>query len=65
MNNDGRVMQHSKVVAVDMKIMYVGSDNAYPQYNDQHGIWIEEQNNVGAWKTEYFEKTWDLAVYAD
>jgi hypothetical protein len=65
MNNDGRVMQHSKVVAVDMKVMYVGSDNAYPQYNDQHGIWIEEQNNVGAWKTEYFEKAWDLAVYAD
>ena len=28
--------------------MYIGSDNAYPCYNEEHGAWVED--NEGAVK---------------
>ncbi|KIV77246.1 hypothetical protein PV11_09059 [Exophiala sideris] len=62
MGNDGSVGAHNKVVCVDRTLLYVGSDNAYPQYNEQHGIWIEEQTNIDAWFSGYFDKAWERAV---
>ena len=49
---------HSKIVCVDEKLMYVGSDNAYPCYNEEHGVWIEDKDAVGAWLEGFFEPYW-------
>ncbi|KAK4934597.1 hypothetical protein LTR10_024178 [Elasticomyces elasticus] len=57
-----KVGAHNKVVCVDRALLYVGSDNAYPQYNEQHGIWIEEQTNIDAWFSGYFDEAWKRAV---
>lgn len=37
MGNDPNFEAHNKVVCVDRTLLYVGSDNAFPQYNEQHG----------------------------
>ncbi|KAK5242426.1 hypothetical protein LTR20_003459 [Exophiala xenobiotica] len=64
MGNDSNLKAHNKVVCVDRTLLYVGSDNAYPQYNEQHGLWIEEQANIDAWFSGYFDTAWQKAVAA-
>src|SRR5256886_5764906 len=45
---NGDRYNHCKVTCVDGKLLYVGSDNAYPNYNEEHGIWIRsEERRVG------------------
>jgi hypothetical protein len=51
---------HSKVVAVDRKVMYVGSDNAYPSYNEEHGVWIEDQGTIDGWLDGFFVDFWNM-----
>ncbi|PMD12686.1 hypothetical protein NA56DRAFT_712856 [Hyaloscypha hepaticicola] len=53
---------HSKIVCVDDKMLYVGSDNAYPSYNEEHGAWIEDAAEVSSWKTKFWDQMWDRAV---
>ena len=38
----------SKTVCVDGRVLYIGSDNAYPEYNEQHGCWLEDESDVNA-----------------
>lgn len=55
---------HCKVVAVDRKLLYVGSDNAYPCYNEEHGIWVEDKPTVDAWFNDYWQGLWDRSTIA-
>ena len=49
---------HSKIVCVDGKLMYVGSDNAYPSYNEEHGVWFEDPAQINAWLNGFFADYW-------
>ena len=62
---DGKRYNHCKVTYVDGKLLYVGSDNTYPNYNEEHGIWIEDQPAIESWRTTCFERRWSQAVDAD
>ncbi|KAH8846286.1 hypothetical protein MCOR27_001170 [Pyricularia oryzae] len=53
---------HTKVVDVDGKLMYTGSDNAYPQWNEQFGVWIEDVDGIKAWEDGFFWGFWERAV---
>jgi phosphatidylserine/phosphatidylglycerophosphate/cardiolipin synthase-like enzyme len=57
----GERFNHCKVTSVDGKLLYVGSDNAYPNYNEEHGIWIDDEAAITAWRTDNFEKRWSDA----
>jgi phosphatidylserine/phosphatidylglycerophosphate/cardiolipin synthase-like enzyme len=63
----GQRYNHCKVTCVDRKLLYVGSDNSYPNYNEEHGIWIEDQAAIESWRTTCFERRWShkQAVDAD
>ncbi|KAE9375127.1 hypothetical protein N431DRAFT_402426 [Stipitochalara longipes BDJ] len=53
---------HTKVVCVDESLLFIGSDNAYPQYNEQFGVWIEEKDNIKAWYDDFFSGLWERAL---
>ncbi|HYE54961.1 MAG TPA: hypothetical protein VD996_08965, partial [Chitinophagaceae bacterium] len=38
----GEVGNHCKMMMVDDAACYIGSDNAYPSYNTEFGIWVED-----------------------
>jgi phosphatidylserine/phosphatidylglycerophosphate/cardiolipin synthase-like enzyme len=57
-NDDGTMFSHSKIVCVDKKLMYVGSDNAYPCYNEEHDVRVEDEKRVGTWVTSFFDPYW-------
>ena len=57
--DDGTLWCHSKIVCVDEKVMYVGSDNIYPSYNEEHGVWIEDQKTISKWIDGYWSTLWD------
>jgi len=58
LKNNGKKFLHTKVICVDEKLMYVGSDNAYPCYNEEHGVWIEDEATVKAWMKKYWNGAW-------
>ena len=43
---NAKQFNHSKVVCVDDELLYIGSDNAYPSYNEEHGVWIKDQTAI-------------------
>jgi hypothetical protein len=49
---------HSKIVCVDRRLMYVGSDNAYPCYNEEHGVWMGDSAKIGGWLDDFFVPYW-------
>lgn len=53
------VNNHSKVVCVDDKLLYIGSDNIYPSYNEEHGVWIDDDATIKAWKEKIWTELWD------
>ncbi|KAI6356182.1 hypothetical protein MCOR25_007949 [Pyricularia grisea] len=53
---------HTKVVDVDGKLLYFGSDNAYPQWNEQFGVWIEDADRIKAWEDGFFWGFWQRAI---
>lgn len=55
--------QHSKIVCIDDRIMYCGSDNAYPSYNEEHGIWIEDEPTIQAWKEKFWNELWENRTF--
>lgn len=61
---DGTWVSHIKSVCADDKLMYVGSDNAYPHYNEEHGVWIDDQDTIKEWKEGYWQKYWDTSTDA-
>jgi len=58
LEDNGQMYSHSKIVCVDKKLMYVGSDNLYPCYNEEHGIWVEDDATVKAWFNGFYKKYW-------
>ncbi|KAF7167881.1 hypothetical protein CNMCM5623_001028 [Aspergillus felis] len=56
---------HGKVVCIDESVLYVGSDNAYPNYNEQHGCWVQEAENVQAFMHEYYDGLWTRSSAVD
>jgi hypothetical protein len=58
-DDNGLLYSHSKIVCVDKKLMYVGSDNLYPCYNEEHGVWVEDETkgpyNVADWINSFFD----------
>jgi hypothetical protein len=58
LTNSEALYNHSKVVSVDQKLLYIGSDNAYPCYNEEHGIWVEHKPSIDAWYTGYWKYLW-------
>jgi hypothetical protein len=57
--DNGLLYSHSKIVCVEKKLMYVGSDNLYPCYNEEHGVWVEDEaggsQHVGEWVDKFFD----------
>lgn len=58
MNNDGKYYNHTKIICIDNSVLYVGSDNIYPEYNEQHGAWIDRKENIQAWLDQYWSAAW-------
>jgi len=52
---------HSKLVVVDDAICYVGSDNLYPSYNEESGIWIDDQQAIQRFVNEWWNDLWMFA----
>ena len=61
---DASRYNHCKVTSVDGKLLCIGSDNAYPNYNEEHGIWIDDESAIKAWYDTYFKLRWDQAADA-
>ncbi|KAF2670233.1 hypothetical protein BT63DRAFT_478411 [Microthyrium microscopicum] len=57
-SKDPNRYNHSKVVVVDDQLMYIGSDNTYPAYCEEHGIWIEDTQAIKQWKEKIFNQLW-------
>ncbi|HEX4837679.1 MAG TPA: hypothetical protein VFV03_04050 [Solirubrobacteraceae bacterium] len=53
---------HSKLVVVDDTLCYIGSDNLYPGYNEESGIWIDEPQAIQRFVDEYWTGLWHFAV---
>jgi hypothetical protein len=55
---------HSKVFVIDDSVMYVGSDNAYPSYNTEFGLWIDDLPSIQNYISGYWSGTpglWNFA----
>jgi phosphatidylserine/phosphatidylglycerophosphate/cardiolipin synthase-like enzyme len=57
--NPAAIYNHSKVVVVDDHLMYVGSDNIYPSYSAERGVWVDDQEAIKKWKEGFFNGLWD------
>ncbi|KAK3312683.1 hypothetical protein B0H66DRAFT_378894 [Apodospora peruviana] len=57
---------HAKTMCVDREAVYVGSDNAYPHYNEEFGCWVEDRAIVDSFLTGFFDGLWkDSLVVKD
>jgi phosphatidylserine/phosphatidylglycerophosphate/cardiolipin synthase-like enzyme len=56
---------HAKTACVDRRMLYIGSDNAYLEYNEQHGCWVEAKPQVDAWMSDFFEGLWARSTVRD
>ena len=65
LGNNTWYYNHSKIVCVDDRLLYVGSDNAYPSFNEEHGAWIEDAAEVASWRKKFWDEMWARAVIAD
>jgi hypothetical protein len=53
---------HSKLVVVDDALCYIGSDNLYPGYNEESGVWIDDQQAIRRFVEECWTDLWEFAV---
>ncbi|GEM_PF-2004692 len=49
---------HCKMFLVDDNVLYIGSDNAYPQYNEQYGLWIDDEECIKS----FIENNWTYQI---
>lgn len=52
---------HAKLVVVDDAICYIGSDNAYPSYNEEFGVWIDDEASISSFIQGYWNDLWAFA----
>ena len=55
----GARLMHSKSWCIDSQLLYVGSDNLYPSYNEEHGVWLEDGTVINTWLTTYGDALWE------
>ena len=65
LGNNTWYYNHCKIVCVDNRLLYVGSDNAYPSFNEEHGAWIEDAAEVASWKKKFWDEMWARADVSD
>lgn len=61
-SNFHSINMHAKLVCVDRSLLYVGSDNQYPHYNEEFGCWIEEPAYVKSFFNEFYNGVWERSV---
>ncbi|KAK6072998.1 glycoside hydrolase family 3 protein [Seiridium cupressi] len=54
----GTSIIHTKTYCIDHDLLYIGSDNPYPSYNEEHGIWVEDQAAISSWRDGFWDKLW-------
>lgn len=52
---------HAKLAVVDDSVCYIGSDNAYPSYNQEFGLWIDDRDSINAFIKDYWNHLWNFA----
>jgi hypothetical protein len=52
---------HCKLVVADDSVVYIGSDNAYPAYCEEHGLWVGDQSSIDDLITNYWNGLWEFA----
>ena len=57
----GPMWNHCKVVCCDGKLLYVGSDNPYPNYDEEHGVWMDDKDAIDKWREEFWNPRWTAA----
>jgi phosphatidylserine/phosphatidylglycerophosphate/cardiolipin synthase-like enzyme len=55
---------HSKMVIADDSVCFIGSDNAYPSYNQEVGFWLEDPASINGLLTRYWQPMWQYAQLA-
>lgn len=48
-NETGKLFNHTKAYCIDLKLLYIGSDNCYPNYNEEFGVWVEDEHAIKEW----------------
>jgi phosphatidylserine/phosphatidylglycerophosphate/cardiolipin synthase-like enzyme len=61
LKGSGQALSHHKLLCVDEQALYIGSDNAYPSYNEEHGVWIDDKDTIAAWKKDCWNPLWALS----
>ena len=46
---------------MDDAVCYIGSDNAYPSYNPEFGIWVDDPASLQAFISQYWNGLWTFA----
>jgi phosphatidylserine/phosphatidylglycerophosphate/cardiolipin synthase-like enzyme len=60
--NPGDHGNHSKLIIVDDSVCYVGSDNAYPSYNEEFGVWLDnDARAISSFVSDYWKGLWNFA----
>jgi len=57
-NGDVHQLMHAKTLCVDRSLLYIGSDNPYPAYNEEFGCWVEEPGYVESWFKGFYDGAW-------
>lgn len=55
---------HTKTICIDKQLLYVGSDNLYPSYNEEHGIWVDDKPALADWVENYWKVLWSRSIPA-
>lgn len=53
-NEKNKYLNHTKAYCIDKKLLYIGSDNCYPSYNEEFGVWVDDTDAIKAW----YDKSW-------
>jgi phosphatidylserine/phosphatidylglycerophosphate/cardiolipin synthase-like enzyme len=56
------VNMHAKLVCVDRSLLYVGSDNQYPHYNEEFGCWVEDEEHIDSFFKEFYDGIWTRSI---
>jgi hypothetical protein len=60
--NPGDHGNHSKLIVVDDSVCYVGSDNVYPSYNEEFGVWLDnDARAISSFVSDYWKGLWNFA----
>lgn len=68
-DKDHTKWNHCKSIGIDNgdqgKLLYIGSDNIYPNYNEEQGVWIDDKKAIDAWYDDFWVKRWKQSTPVD